>query len=131
MFIFLEIALISSYALVGFGCGSKDLEASFKYLVINMIATYFIFLGIALLYGRFATLNMAHIVTSIQQYGTDSVVIFAFVLFFVGFGTKAAIVPFHAWVPDAYTGCTCPCFCTSCWGYHKITRNICFNEVDL
>ncbi|HPC29792.1 MAG TPA: proton-conducting transporter membrane subunit [bacterium] len=108
MFIFLEIALIASYALVGFGCGSKDLEASFKYLVINMIATYFIFLGIALLYGRFATLNMAHIVTSIQQYGTDSVVIFAFVLFFVGFGTKAAIVPFHAWVPDAYTAAPAP-----------------------
>jgi len=108
MFIFLELALLASYALVGFGCGSKDLEASFKYLVINMIATYFIFLGIALLYGKFATLNMAHIVILIQQYGMDSVVIFAFVLFFVGFGTKAAIVPFHAWVPDAYTAAPAP-----------------------
>ncbi|HPP66580.1 MAG TPA: proton-conducting transporter membrane subunit [bacterium] len=108
MFVFLELALIASYALVGFGCGAKDLEASFKYMVINLLASYFILLAIALLYGKFATVNMAHTIALMQQYGKDNIVIFAFVLFLVGFGTKAAIVPFHAWVPDAYTSAPAP-----------------------
>ena len=32
IYVFLEIASIASYALVGFGCEHEELEASFKYL---------------------------------------------------------------------------------------------------
>jgi multicomponent Na+:H+ antiporter subunit D len=39
LFVFLEIASIASYALVGFGCGHEELEASFKYMVLGSIAS--------------------------------------------------------------------------------------------
>lgn len=105
LFIFLELALVASFALVGFGCSARNLEASFKYLVINLLASYFIFLAIALLYGKFGSLNMAEIAKFIKFSNglSDDVVIFAFVLLLAGFATKSAIVPFHTWVPDAYT----------------------------
>ncbi|MGB9642025.1 MAG: complex I subunit 5 family protein [Candidatus Ratteibacteria bacterium] len=108
VFIFLELALVSSYALVGFGCSNKNLEAGFKYLVINLLASYLILFGIALMYGKFATLNMAHISQILRGGNNDVLVMFAFVLFLVGFGTKSALVPFHGWVPDAYMSAPAP-----------------------
>jgi len=35
LYVFLEIASIASYALVGFGCEEEELEASFKYLILG------------------------------------------------------------------------------------------------
>jgi len=108
LFIFLELTLVATYALVGFGCEARNLEGAFKYLVINLIASYFILLGIALLYGKFASLNMADISRLINSTEKDVIVSFSFVLFLVGFGTKAAMVPFHGWVADAYTAAPAP-----------------------
>ncbi|HOJ39412.1 MAG TPA: proton-conducting transporter membrane subunit [bacterium] len=108
LFVFLEIASIASYALVGFGCEAEELEASFKYLVIGSIASTFILLGVALLYGRFATLNMADVASALQHHGFDQVSLFALVLLVVGFCTKAALVPFHAWLPDAHPSAPAP-----------------------
>ncbi len=108
LYVFLEIASIASYALVGFGCYSRELEASFKYLVMSTIASSFILLGVALIYGRFASLNIAHIALLIKQYGMNETMVFSFVLLLVGFGVKAAIVPFHAWLPDAHPSAPAP-----------------------
>ena len=36
LFVFLEIASLASYALVGFGCEHEELEASFKYMVLGL-----------------------------------------------------------------------------------------------
>ncbi|MCM8814421.1 MAG: monovalent cation/H+ antiporter subunit D family protein [Candidatus Omnitrophica bacterium] len=108
LFVFLEIASIASYALVGFGCQSRELEASFKYLVMSTVASSFILLAIALVYGRFGSLNIAHIALLIKQHGMNDTIIFSFVLLLVGFGVKSAIVPFHAWLPDAHPSAPAP-----------------------
>ncbi|MCM8757320.1 MAG: NADH/ubiquinone/plastoquinone (complex I) [Candidatus Omnitrophica bacterium] len=108
LFVFLEIASIASYALVGFGCEADELEASFKYLVIGSIASTFVLLAVALLYGRLATLNMAHVAWLLQQNGFDRVTTFAFVLLLVGFLVKGALIPFHAWLPDAHPSAPAP-----------------------
>ena len=52
LFVFLEIASISSYALVGFGCEHEELEASFKYMVLGSIAAMFILFAVGLVYGK-------------------------------------------------------------------------------
>ena len=46
LYVFLEIAAISSYALVAFGTEHEELEASFKYAVMGTLASSFILLGI-------------------------------------------------------------------------------------
>jgi len=108
LYVFLEIASVASYALVAFGCEHEELEASFKYLVLGCVASSFILLGIALLYGSFGTLNMAHMAQMVQQFGMNSSATFAVVCFLMGFGVKAALVPFHAWLPDAHPSAPAP-----------------------
>lgn len=102
LFVFLEIASIASYALVGFGTEAEELEASFKYAIMGSVASSFIFLGIAFLYGFTSTLNMADMARVLSARPGTWVMPFVAVLFFMGFGLKAALVPFHAWLPDAH-----------------------------
>ncbi len=102
LYIFLEVASLSSYALVAFGTDSEDLEASFKYAIMGSLASIFVFLGIAILYGFTSTLNMADMARIIAEKSGSRIIPFVSVLFIVGFGTKAALMPFHAWLPDAH-----------------------------
>jgi len=108
LFVFLEIASIASYALVGFGCEHEELEASFKYMVLGSIASMFVLFGIALVYGNTGSLNMAYISRAIERNGLSAGLSFALALFIVGFGLKAALVPFHAWLPDAHPSAPAP-----------------------
>ncbi|HUW30304.1 MAG TPA: proton-conducting transporter membrane subunit [Planctomycetota bacterium] len=108
LYVFLEIAAISSYALVAFGTEDQELEAAFKYLVLSGVASSFILLGIALLYSKTGTLNMAHLAKLISGAPADRVVQFVMALFIAGFGLKAAMVPFHAWLPDAHPSAPAP-----------------------
>ena len=57
----MEIASIASYALVAFGTEAEELEAAFKYAIMGSVASAFIFIGIAFIYGYTSTLNMADI----------------------------------------------------------------------
>ena len=108
LFVFMEVAAISSYALVAFGCEHDELEASFKYAVLGSVASSFILIGIALLYGLTGTLNMAHAATNLARGDGGRSVVLALGFFVCGFGLKAALVPFHAWLPDAHPSAPAP-----------------------
>ncbi|MFA5008380.1 MAG: NADH-quinone oxidoreductase subunit M [Candidatus Omnitrophota bacterium] len=108
LFVFYEVASIASYALVAFGTEKEELEASMKYTVMGVVGSLFILLGIAFLYAYTSTLNMAEIASLLAQNGINSAAIFVSVLFLVGFGIKSAIVPFHAWLPDAHPAAPAP-----------------------
>ncbi|MDP3790782.1 MAG: proton-conducting transporter membrane subunit [Candidatus Omnitrophota bacterium] len=108
LYVFLEIAAIAAYSLVAFGVEAPDLEASFKYAVMGAVGSSFIVLGIAFVYSHASTLNMADIALSMSGAGADRVALFAGALFLMGFGLKAALVPFHAWLPDAYSRAPAP-----------------------
>ena len=108
MFVFLEITSIASYALVAFGTEAEELEAGFKYQVMGTVASCLILLGIALLYSLTGTLNMADMGNVISQRPTSVTVLFAGALFLVGFGFKAGLMPFHAWLPDAHPSAPAP-----------------------
>jgi len=107
IFVFLEIASVASYALVAFGTESDELEASFKYLVLSSIASSFIFLGIILTYSYTSTLNLIDISNSLGQ-SQGYIVKIILLIFFLGFSIKAALVPFHSWLPDAHTSAPTP-----------------------
>ncbi len=109
LYIFLEITAISSYALVAFGTGAEELEASFKYMVLGSIASAFILIGIAFLYAKTSTLNMFDMASVLAGSPFNSAsLLFVSALFITGFGIKAALVPFHAWLPDAHPTAPAP-----------------------
>jgi len=108
LYVFLEVAAIASYSLVAFGCAHEELEASFKYIVLGSLSSALILTGVALVYGITGTLNLAHIATRIAGSGMDTPLLLAFGLFICGFSFKAALVPFHAWLPDAHPAAPAP-----------------------
>jgi multicomponent Na+:H+ antiporter subunit D len=108
LYVFLEVAAVASYSLVAFGCAHEELEASFKYIVLGSLSSALILIGVALVYGITGTLNMAHMATRIAGVGMNAPLLLAFGLFIVGFSFKAALVPFHAWLPDAHPAAPAP-----------------------
>lgn len=108
LFVFLEIASVASYALVAFGTEKHELEAAFKYAVMGTVASLFILLGIAILYSFTSTLNMADMANVLAAKNSENIVLMISVLFLMGFGLKAALVPFHAWLPDAHPSAPAP-----------------------
>jgi multicomponent Na+:H+ antiporter subunit D len=108
LYVFLEVAAIASYSLVAFGCAHEELEASFKYIVLGSLSSVLILTGVALVYGVTGTLNLAHIAARIAETGMDAPLLLAFGLFICGFSFKSALVPFHAWLPDAHPSAPAP-----------------------
>ena len=108
LFVFFEIAVISSYALVAFGTEEEELEASFKYQVLSSLGSLSILLGIVIILGRTGALNMADISTLLATQPRAFSLNFVAALFLFGFGLKASLVPFHAWLPDAHPAAPSP-----------------------
>jgi multicomponent Na+:H+ antiporter subunit D len=110
LFVFLEIASIASYALVGYGVDAEELEASFKYLILGAFASLSILFGIGMIYSITGSVNMADVAGFIinNNLGGNNALLMATGLFIVGFGLKAGLVPFHAWLPDAHSSAPAP-----------------------
>jgi len=108
LYVFLEISVISSYALVAFGVEKTELEASYKYQVLGGLASLLVLFGIAMLYWRTSTLNMADISIILRDGEQDAFLVFVQLILITGFGIKAALIPFHAWLPDAHSSAPSP-----------------------
>ena len=102
MYLAFEVMSISSYALVTYnGDRRSPAEAGVKYLVTNATGTMLAALGVALLFASSGTLDMTKL-ASLGMKADNLVNTAAMILIVAGFGVKAAIVPMHTWLPDAY-----------------------------
>ena len=110
IFIGLEIMSISSYILVGMKRKvARANEAALKYLLLGAFSTGFLLYGISLLYGATGSTLLPTIISEIQQNGSGNpLVIVGMALVVVAMSFKIAIVPFHMWTPDVYTGAPTP-----------------------
>ncbi|MFO8001677.1 MAG: proton-conducting transporter membrane subunit [Marinilabilia sp.] len=103
LYIWFEVMLMASFILMGHGGEKKQIQGSIKYLILNLISSFFFLAGIGLLYGKLGTLNMADLALKLSNH-TDrlSEVNPAFILIFVSFSIKGALVPFFFWLPASY-----------------------------
>ena len=108
LFVWFEVAALSSYALTAFFLERPlALEAAFKILVLTTIASFAIFLGAALIYANHGALDLAQI-QNVLRSGARPADLAALALLIAGFATKAGLVPFHGWLPDAHTAAPGP-----------------------
>jgi NADH-quinone oxidoreductase subunit N len=107
LFLGLEILSLPVYVLVlAEHQRPETLEAALKYLILGGAATATFLLGVSLLYGGTASLSLASFTIALGVH--DGMAIAAVVLVLIAFFLKAAIVPFHAWAPDAYEAASVP-----------------------
>jgi multicomponent Na+:H+ antiporter subunit D len=108
LFVWFQVAALSSYGLTGFFLERPlALEAAFKILVLTTIAGFTVFLGAGLLYAKTGALNLGqlHLALAVPAGVLDAV---ALGLLVAGFATKAGLVPFHGWLADAHTAAPGP-----------------------
>jgi multicomponent Na+:H+ antiporter subunit D len=103
LYVWFEVFVIASFGLIVLGGERLQLDGAVKYCVLNLIATTLFLIAVALLYGTFGTLNMADLSGKLTSYPADDPQMLTIgLLFFVGFGMKAAAVPLHIWLPASY-----------------------------
>lgn len=105
-FVWLEVFSFAGFALTGFHIDDRQaVEAAFKYLVTNSVAAFFIAIGLTLLYMQTGALNLAQIAAAFTPTPAGLV---ALGLLLGGYATKAALVPWHFWLPDAHAVAPAP-----------------------
>ncbi|MBG6288854.1 MULTISPECIES: monovalent cation/H+ antiporter subunit D [Pseudomonas] len=110
LFVFFEILLIASYALLLHGGGAGRVRAGVHYVVLNLVGSAFFLIAVGTLYGITGTLNMAHMAERVAQLSAEQapLVRAAALLLLVVFGLKAALLPLYFWLPRAYAEATAP-----------------------
>jgi multicomponent Na+:H+ antiporter subunit D len=102
LYVWFEVMLVASFVLMALHRTAVQVEAAFKYVAINLIASSIFLTALGLLYGAAGTLNMADLARiwpTISTAGVDTVLA---VLFLIAFSIKAGLFPLFFWLPASY-----------------------------
>ena len=103
MFVAFELVAVTGFVLSGFYADDEaPLQGAINFAVTNTIGGLTVLAGLLFLYKHTGTLNLARMGVVLAGHRPDGLVVVAFALLATGFLTKAAVVPFHFWLPDAY-----------------------------
>ena len=100
-FIFWEIMTWSSYLLVVYKAKNVQ-RTGIKYFTMSAIGAYAMLMAIVIVHSATGSFLISDLISgfSAMSIGTRILVV---VLFLIGFGVKAALMPLHIWAPDAYS----------------------------
>lgn len=106
LYVFVEATAIATFLLIAAGRGEHALEGAWKYVFLSVVASVFMLasLGFFLLSTGGITLEAAR--TGLAA--NHPMAWIAVALFLCGLFVKGAMVPFHGWLPDAYTAAPAP-----------------------
>lgn len=99
--IFWEVMSISSFFLVMADKTAESLRAAFLYFIMTHLGASAIMGGFLLLSHGSLTFDL-HDIAAASQGLSPALLAAAFLLFLFGFGSKAGLVPFHVWLPEAH-----------------------------
>jgi multicomponent Na+:H+ antiporter subunit D len=102
LYVLLEIASFSAYAIIAMGERGADF-AAFRYVLFGTIGASAYLLGTGYLYILTGSLNMADVAHLLPHLFYSKALLVGFAFFIVGIGIKMGIFPLHVWLPDAYT----------------------------
>jgi multicomponent Na+:H+ antiporter subunit D len=104
LFVWYEVMLIASFALLVLGGERAQLEGALKYVTLNLLSSTLFLSAVGILYGLTGMLNMADLAMQFQQSETipPGLVTTLAMLFLISFGVKSALFPLFFWLPAAY-----------------------------
>lgn len=109
LFLGLETLSLSTYVMAGLRKSDlRSNESAMKYFILGSFASAFLLYGMALTYGATGTTNITEIAASIANPNFPALLLVGGAMMIIGFGFKAAAVPFHVWTPDVYEGAPTP-----------------------
>jgi multicomponent Na+:H+ antiporter subunit D len=98
LYITLELLGLAAVAMVALA-GKKAYKPAANYLLLSLVASLFYLFGVALLYGRYGSLDVLLLAAQTQS---DPLTRIALLLMTVGLMLKAAFWPLHLWLPAAH-----------------------------
>ena len=109
LFVAFELVAVTAFALTGYNAGHPaPLQGAINFAVTNSLGGMSVLMGVGFLYARTGSLNLAQIGQALTGRHPDGLIVVAFALLTGGFLVKAAVVPFHFWLPDAYGSAPIP-----------------------
>jgi multicomponent Na+:H+ antiporter subunit D len=103
LYVLLEIAAITGYALIGMGDQRRAPLAGLNYIFMGTIGASLYLLGIGYIYLVTGTLNMMDMAARLPALGASRIVVSAFIFCIAGLCLKMGFFPLHAWLPNAYS----------------------------
>ncbi len=105
LFVFFEVLLMASYALVIHGGGKKKTQANLHYVILNLAGSALFLFALGILYGTFGSLNMVDMQVKVSSLTEDQTILAkAGALLLVSvFGLKSALLPIHFWLTRTYS----------------------------
>ncbi len=104
-YVFIEILSITTCAIISIKRKKDTYTSAFRYVMMNEIGSLSYLFGVALIYMATGFTNITLIGESIQNayavYPFNIIIALGFMI--IGLGIKAAIFPFHIWLPDAHS----------------------------
>jgi multicomponent Na+:H+ antiporter subunit D len=102
-YVFFELAMIAAYALSAIGGHRRTAGSALIFAVVNLLGSVLFLIAVATLYRAVGTLEMGAVAERAAGIDPNTAVAVA-VLFFVAFGVKLGLFPFHFWLPSVYAG---------------------------
>jgi hydrogenase-4 component F len=106
IWIAIELTTIFSAFLVAYNDRAEALEAAWKYVALTSVGAMIALFGVLVLYYGInhagEPISWAGLVAAAPRM-QPAVLLMSFVLWLIGFGTKAGLVPMHTWLPDAHS----------------------------
>jgi multicomponent Na+:H+ antiporter subunit D len=104
LFVWYEVMLIASFALLVLGGERAQLEGAIKYVTLNLLSSTLFLSAVGILYGLTGMLNMADLALQFRQgeSAPPGLVTTLAMLFLISFGVKSALFPLFFWLPAAY-----------------------------
>jgi len=102
LFVWFEVMLLASFAMMVMGRNARTLEGSTKYVVLNMLSSFFFLSGLGILYGKVGSLNLNDIAVRLADSNSDPLVLTSAALLLLAFGIKAGVFPLYFWLPASY-----------------------------
>lgn len=103
LYVFMEITAVALFVMIAMEKDIFALEGAFKYMVLSAIATILVLTSIALIIMVSGDTSFAAVSSAINGSSGSAMVKFAVILFLCGLFVKSGLVPFHGWLPDAYS----------------------------